>query len=193
MEKTKKSASGPRCSNCEMSQPFDVNPLMKCARCQLVEYCSRECQVQHWKIGGHKLNCFTPQERSVKSSRERSLSVVDENAQVCPFCRDPFSSDSPMVALPCSHVCHRVCLQSLLSFGGGRKCPLCRTELPPGNVSSWESTCVNCRAARSADGTALLKCSHCKSVSYCGHTCQREHWKHSHKALCRLFSSKVIF
>ncbi|XP_077977699.1 uncharacterized protein LOC144433265 [Glandiceps talaboti] len=31
--------------------------LKKCARCHSVMYCGRDCQVRHWKEGGHKNDC----------------------------------------------------------------------------------------------------------------------------------------
>ena len=33
--------------------------LQKCSRCKLASYCSKQCQVQDWKQGGHKLHCET--------------------------------------------------------------------------------------------------------------------------------------
>ena len=33
-----------------------VPKLKKCSRCQGPQYCSKTCQVQHWK-GGHKREC----------------------------------------------------------------------------------------------------------------------------------------
>jgi hypothetical protein len=31
--------------------------LLKCARCKVATYCQRDCQVEDWKIGKHKLAC----------------------------------------------------------------------------------------------------------------------------------------
>lgn len=42
------------CASCHASE--DEKKLMKCARCQMKWYCSRECQKAHWKKG-HKLYC----------------------------------------------------------------------------------------------------------------------------------------
>ena len=38
-------------------------------------YCSIECQTKHWKTGGHKRNCKTPEERSVAKA-EVSMSKI---------------------------------------------------------------------------------------------------------------------
>jgi hypothetical protein len=171
-----------------------MQPLMKCARCGLVEYCSRECQKQHWKTGGHKLHCVTEQERSVSSSHG-SKPPVDENALVCPCCREPFfssSTSSPMVTLRCRHIVHKSCLESMLSFGIQRTCPLCRAELPAGDVFSWEASCANCSVSTRPDNSPLQHCGRCKSVWYCGRECQKKHWKLGrHKELCDMFCATV--
>jgi hypothetical protein len=39
--------------NC--AQCFQVDKLKKCSRCNLIPYCSKECQRKHWKL--HKLQC----------------------------------------------------------------------------------------------------------------------------------------
>lgn len=31
--------------------------LLRCARCNVAKYCSKECQAAHWKAGGHKDVC----------------------------------------------------------------------------------------------------------------------------------------
>mmetsp|Transcript_18241 Transcript_18241/g.29669 ORF Transcript_18241/g.29669 Transcript_18241/m.29669 type:complete len:147 (+) Transcript_18241:803-1243(+) len=45
--------SGSSFGNC--AQCFQVEELKKCARCNLIPYCSKECQRKHWKL--HKLQC----------------------------------------------------------------------------------------------------------------------------------------
>ena len=32
-------------------------PLNICTRCRTVRYCNRDCQMTHWKEGGHKRDC----------------------------------------------------------------------------------------------------------------------------------------
>lgn len=46
-------SSIPRCSGCGRQ----ATSLKKCSRCRVAAYCSRACQVQHWKKGGHKQQC----------------------------------------------------------------------------------------------------------------------------------------
>ena len=46
-------ADGVPCSGCS-NRSFQ---LRKCSGCQAVSYCSRECQVRHWKEGGHRREC----------------------------------------------------------------------------------------------------------------------------------------
>ena len=31
---------------------------LKCSRCKVAMYCSKACQVEHWKRGGHRDLCF---------------------------------------------------------------------------------------------------------------------------------------
>ncbi|KAI9336376.1 hypothetical protein BDR26DRAFT_865020 [Obelidium mucronatum] len=49
------------CRRCKKTQREDGKLLMKCVRCGEAEYCSKECQVQDWKVGGHKLSCVASQ------------------------------------------------------------------------------------------------------------------------------------
>lgn len=50
--------TGPACSVCSATE----GKLKRCAGCFVAKYCSRECQVQHWKRGGHKEECKSLQE-----------------------------------------------------------------------------------------------------------------------------------
>ena len=44
------------CANCKKSPSKDEPPLKTCGRCNLVQYCSKECQKAHWKRT-HKVQC----------------------------------------------------------------------------------------------------------------------------------------
>jgi len=50
-------ATGRVCSNCGIGERDGGVALMPCSRCKVAVYCRRECQVQHWKAGGHKAAC----------------------------------------------------------------------------------------------------------------------------------------
>lgn len=43
------------CAHCGLSQGNAIK-LKKCAHCKAFSYCSRECQLKHWKAG-HKVDC----------------------------------------------------------------------------------------------------------------------------------------
>jgi hypothetical protein len=35
----------------------ETTTLMQCSKCKVPKYCSTDCQVSHWKSGGHKTAC----------------------------------------------------------------------------------------------------------------------------------------
>ncbi len=43
----------PKCSGCGK----EASSLKKCSSWHVAAYCSRACQVRHWKEGGHKQEC----------------------------------------------------------------------------------------------------------------------------------------
>jgi len=55
--KTVAPATGRVCSNCGIGERGGGAALKPCSRCKVALYCGRECQVQHWKAGGHKAVC----------------------------------------------------------------------------------------------------------------------------------------
>ena len=50
-------ATGRVCSNCGIGERGGDAALKPCSRCKVALYCGRECQVRHWKAGGHKAVC----------------------------------------------------------------------------------------------------------------------------------------
>jgi hypothetical protein len=48
----------------------------RCARCQLINYCSRECQVADWKTGGHKQVCKNKKSAAVDERKVQAAAVV---------------------------------------------------------------------------------------------------------------------
>ena len=119
MASKKKKGSAPdarTCGNCGASEDPPDTVLNACARCGLVHYCSRACQVQHWKRkpGGHKQFCVTPEERrpgaqvsgdALKPTSGRE--AIFENGSECAICLESLaSSSSALCTLPCSHAFH---------------------------------------------------------------------------------------
>jgi len=141
------------------------NPAQKCGRCGLVKYCSAPCQKVHWKAGGHKQACLAPEQRT----REAADAAAPPRAPLaaegdkCTICFDPLSLTAA-AALPCGHVFHPECVETL------RVCPVCRKA----------SACAQCGVA----APILKDCTRCKAVAYCSKECQTAHWKGGHKAGC---------
>lgn len=52
------------CSNSKCLKPQDEVKFKKCSRCKVTVYCSKECQIEHWKQGGHHKQC-----QDVKASK----------------------------------------------------------------------------------------------------------------------------
>lgn len=48
-----------RCGTCG-AQPAGERKFQRCARCNAVSYCSRECQQRGWQVLGHKRTCGKP-------------------------------------------------------------------------------------------------------------------------------------
>jgi hypothetical protein len=44
------------CANCGEIEE-EVGQFMGCSRCKMRQYCHKDCQVEHWKAGGHKRKC----------------------------------------------------------------------------------------------------------------------------------------
>jgi TPR repeat protein len=44
------------CSTCGKPKT-PLRPLHPCKLCRTVQYCGRDCQVNHWKKGGHRRKC----------------------------------------------------------------------------------------------------------------------------------------
>lgn len=56
-----------------------------CSRCQLINYCSRECQMVDWKTGGHKQVCATKKKKSaVVDDRKVKAAAVIAREQASP-------------------------------------------------------------------------------------------------------------
>jgi hypothetical protein len=64
-----------RCRNCEKTEPqMDNAKLMKCQRCKVAYYCSKECQVADWK--SHKIMCKALDSGSVSRSAFKTSQIT---------------------------------------------------------------------------------------------------------------------
>lgn len=111
------------CSNCSA---YDVE-LLACGRCRLVQYCSRNCQKQHWTAGGHSKFCVAVEVR--KPAPFETEVVIGE--VTCLICLESIKGASAS-KLPCDHVFHADCIKELRCFGVAQLCPACRSDLPDG-------------------------------------------------------------
>ena len=64
------------CSNGCGYQSDGIQLFKRCSKCKLTQYCTKEC---HWKDGGHKHECFTPeQNRRRVLLADQATACVDE-------------------------------------------------------------------------------------------------------------------
>ena len=106
-----------------------------CSRCKITYYCSVKCQKRHWKQGGHKQHCMTPEQRSAsaaaaaaeESSPKRGVAAEEEEGE-CAICLE--SLGSGVEILECGHRFHKACVDELIKRDVQQACPLCRVQLP---------------------------------------------------------------
>ncbi|KAJ7286244.1 hypothetical protein C8J57DRAFT_1287131 [Mycena rebaudengoi] len=81
----KSSKAALSCGNCRIAG--DEANLKKCARCNSVRYCSKDCQREAWKF--HKPWCFSSADR--KAALERADAASNDHALSPGTLRNPFS------------------------------------------------------------------------------------------------------
>lgn len=57
------------CGNCELGATAD-KVFKRCGRCEALSYCSKECQIAHWKV--HKLTCVQKSDSAGSSNASTS-------------------------------------------------------------------------------------------------------------------------
>ena len=133
---TKKKSADPnvkKCANCDT-----IGANLTCAKCKSTDYCSKACQIQHWKKG-HKEHCVTPEKRRPQTIASKGL---DGNSQIlrgaeedggdsreCLVCLDSLSGGGAVCTLSCKHEFHQECVNQLRMHGVQQVCPLCRAAL----------------------------------------------------------------
>jgi tetratricopeptide (TPR) repeat protein len=118
------------CANCEITNC----QLLKCGRCALVKYCSKECQKQHWK-SNHKTNCISLEERQPKIQEK----VKEQDSyEICCICMESIESKDKnnYRHLVCDHIFHSECIFKWLEEK--QCCPLCNTIFTENNKLAVE-------------------------------------------------------
>ena len=125
--KNNASSSSRACANCGAQEDPPGTALSACARCHLVFYCSKPCQVLHWKQkpAGHKQICITNEERR-PTDAEIKQATEPLKGESCAICLGPISSSS---AADCCTF-HVPCAEGLRSFGTKQTCPILHVQLP---------------------------------------------------------------
>ena len=151
------------CDNCGEDGP-SVS-LKPCSRCKAAFYCDRDCQVQHWKHGGHKQICGT-----AGSAPEVKCQSVN-NAQNKPLVTD--AAPPPMPA-----VTSRSAVTPPDPATGPNE-----VASTPKEKKLAVKVCANCEA--SEPDASLRACDRCMLVSYCSRPCQLQHWTEGfHQRFC---------
>ena len=116
-----------RCAQCGAAGGAgSKKKLLRCARCKLVWYCGRECQLAHRKA--HKAGCRAPptgaveEERAKKAKTDAAETAAEaaEDTECC-VCFEPVRLEAPYT---CAHEICALCAPR------SRSCPLCRAPFP---------------------------------------------------------------
>ena len=105
----------PTCASCNKQS----DKMLVCAKCKSANYCNRECQVHHWKHGGHKKACglATSSDSSSKTHSNvappTSAPKNSSNTQ-----KQPIDEDDPVHPCP-------ICLEQEDMFGDCGQCVTC--------------------------------------------------------------------
>ena len=137
------------CINCdECGAP---SPQKKCANCLSYYYCSRECQVSHWR--SHKATCS--QLRGIcdthnKFLDDRNLPDVGPTDGPCVICLEETVTNP--VIIDCGHVFCYACIVRYQESCSSQEasCPYCRGELPAVSGRSAKRCALYLTRARAA-------------------------------------------
>ena len=75
----------PSCDNCSIygwKQPDDRSTIKRCSRCEVVSYCSKQCQKEHW-YNAHKQHC-----KYLVPSTSKLLPNAKHNEATCLVCKE---------------------------------------------------------------------------------------------------------
>ena len=120
------------CASCGVAEVDDIKLLKECDNCDLVRYCSDECQRDHWSQ--HEEAC----KKRAAELRDELLFRQPESSYLgdCPICCLPIPLDkSKSGAQACCskricNGCHHANQKRELRARCVQKCPFCREPLP---------------------------------------------------------------
>jgi MYND finger len=139
-------------------------------------YCSRACLREAWQRG-HRDICEVVHDNGecalLANKTEMSMYLTKEEMDIAMGISIPSSRPSPATsttsAASSSHIGRHA--SALLPF-----CLAC-------NISA---------DMLASEGRKLLRCTGCKSATYCSAECQKQHWKSSHKHQCPLLKKGTM-
>ncbi|CAJ1953007.1 unnamed protein product [Cylindrotheca closterium] len=138
----KKAVLNSYCANCNKSLGTDGG--MKCSKCKVTLYCGRDCQVKHWKEGGHKQECklLAAKKEGVQLSRDyiQHHANMELAARIYgPQFRDSFRI--PQGVKPGEKFVIKVQANDedmpLMIYDETRTCQLCYLPNGPGHSEMW--------------------------------------------------------
>ena len=151
---------------CDAEGCGTASPQLRCSRCRLVHYCSKECQRNNWPA--HKSDCIDVNVMKAKlidlphsfnkTPVEMSHKVNNAAADVCcGICLEDVMQ-SPHALSNCQHIFCYPCLQSYQTMCKRMQlpllCPLCRTETEDVQRNHWELAFFNvCKADRQPESS----------------------------------------
>jgi tetratricopeptide (TPR) repeat protein len=114
---------------CDACQKEDAN--LRCSNCHCYYYCSKSCQLEHWKKE-HRKECKALAKHMIDfNTADKKMDVfIDKNkeasSQDCSVCFEQI--DINQLQLPCHHVFCLECMVKVNCEVNALQCPLCRSE-----------------------------------------------------------------
>jgi len=173
VDQTEAGAADMCCASCGKSEVDDIK-LKNCDDCDLVKYCSDQCQQDH--LPQHEVMCI---ERVVELRDEKLFKQPESSFMGdCPICFLPLPLDPKKSSMQscCSKVVCKGCLYAdflrQLEERLGRVCPFCRQPLPKGEEEAHRN---NMKRAEANDPIAI-RCIGAKHYSAGDYDTAFEYW-----------------
>ena len=162
---------------CYCFQPSET--FISCAKCNMVQYCNKHCQLKHWKEHRNVCNGSTLAKKEFLS---------------CSYCSNVSTHLRRCTECHAVQYCGKECqkrhwivhkLHCKPKRNSSQTQPGSKHELLVATEDESDHTCSFClRPAKD-----LKKCTRCRRAQYCNRVCQQKHWD-DHKKLCKLAASQ---